>query len=1137
MAPPRINPIAAFRALVPCGALWCAPATAAPIGDGSEHTFATTLTRSIDFTTSEGTRMNPDVSPDGQTVVFDLLGDLYAMPIAGGRARPLTRGPAIDYRPRFSPDGRKIAFVSDRNGTDNLWIVNADGSDPVMVSAQDPLQRPKATRFFMTPAWTPDGRFVCAAEAAETSYYNGTTTDDILLYPIDPRQRGKTTSALHPNGVGSGSPRSGLDPIFSADGRYLYYSARTSLGRFNSELLQPLYQVGQLDRRTSQFREITQAPQGAFTPRLAPNGRWLVYAVRYDADTGLRVRDLEEGTDRSLLFPVERDSTETSVSYGLVNAFSFLPDSSALVTSYGGKLWRVAVPSGNATEIPFTAEVHARLAALRMSPQQVATSGPVAVRYISDAVLSPDGKQLAFRAVGRIWIKAWPSGNPKRITQDSDEVDDESRPVWSPDGRSILFAGFDSRSQSGHIYEAALRKSSGTPVILSAESGFYASPTLSPDGKYVVALRSAVGRQELFAGFSAFDLVLIPRTGGPSIRVAPLSIREETPELQFLAGDSSRVFYVDPTSAILVSIDLRTGERREHLKLEGIGLATPAGHALVRRALLSPDGKSLLLHDNATRYGQIDWVDLSQVDLGNAGLRVSARIGGPGGDSASSNVKRLSTVMGGSSPFWSADHRAVYFMVADRVFRAAVEAKQPPAQSVARIGLSLPRAAPAATLVIRGAHLLTFDGDLEIPDGDLVIEDGRITALGASGTVAIASSARVIDAHGKTAMPGFISTHSHHFELYNIGPPSAFAWILQAKLAYGFTTVFDPAAPMALYSFSDLAQAGRFEGPRILQTGPIQQWDERLNSSEDARRLVKRNRLHDDCCVKVYDIGGRLNRQWMWNAAEEAGLIPVPEADSSLQATLSFILDGVAHVAHGMQMPVYDDVRQLLGRSGSSMSYQFTVAASGGPTALSYGLNHDLDEEDSRLREWVPYEYLQSRDRRRLTVSDKEFVFQLYGESLARLMDAGMRIHLGEHGVMPGLANHWGIWDLASGAGNKRALAAATVDAAYALGVEREIGTLQPGKLADIVILDGNPMEDIRATSRVRWVIRGGELFDPSTLSKVLPAPAPAPAPAPVPVPVPVPVPAPAPVPGPVRWWTEGAPQMRENAQLSSGGR
>ncbi|HEU5217776.1 MAG TPA: amidohydrolase, partial [Gemmatimonadales bacterium] len=114
------------------------------------------------FTTSKGTWMSLDVSPDGQKIVFDLLGDLYTLPITGGAATRITAGLAHDMQPRWSPDGKRIVFVSDRSGDDNVWIASADGKDTLQLTKG-------VDNNYLSPDWTPDGDYVVVSKGTPFS--------------------------------------------------------------------------------------------------------------------------------------------------------------------------------------------------------------------------------------------------------------------------------------------------------------------------------------------------------------------------------------------------------------------------------------------------------------------------------------------------------------------------------------------------------------------------------------------------------------------------------------------------------------------------------------------------------------------------------------------------------------------------------------------------------------------------------------------------------------------------------------------------------------------------------------------------------------------------------------------------------
>src|SRR5882724_12918204 len=129
--------------------------------------------RKIEFTTDEGTWLSLDVSPDGKTIVFELLGDIYTLPIEGGEAKLIDGGLAFDSQPRYSPDGKWIAFLSDREGSENIWIMHPDGTEVKQVS-KDPNSA------FASPTWSPDGKYIFVSRAAF-----GIATYEIWMYHVD----------------------------------------------------------------------------------------------------------------------------------------------------------------------------------------------------------------------------------------------------------------------------------------------------------------------------------------------------------------------------------------------------------------------------------------------------------------------------------------------------------------------------------------------------------------------------------------------------------------------------------------------------------------------------------------------------------------------------------------------------------------------------------------------------------------------------------------------------------------------------------------------------------------------------------------------------------------------------------------
>jgi len=231
-------------------------------------------TRTIEFSTDEGTWLSLDVSPDGQTLVFELLGDLYTLPLAGGKAARITSGPAFDSQPRFSPDGQWIAFLSDRDGAENLWLAKADGSEARKISKDEQAE-------FASPFWLPAGDYVLVSRSTW-----GQRTFEIMMYHLQGGS-GVAVTKAKPRPDAPGSQRhNALGGIFSPDGRYLYYSRRIGGFQYNASF--PLWQVARRDMVTGDEDVLTGAFGSAFRPLLAPDGERLIYATRYETFTGLR---------------------------------------------------------------------------------------------------------------------------------------------------------------------------------------------------------------------------------------------------------------------------------------------------------------------------------------------------------------------------------------------------------------------------------------------------------------------------------------------------------------------------------------------------------------------------------------------------------------------------------------------------------------------------------------------------------------------------------------------------------------------------------------------------------------------------------------------------------------------------------
>ena len=1046
--------------------------------------------RKIEFSTDEGTWLSLDVSPDGKTIVFELLGDIYTLPIEGGQAKLVDGGMAFDAQPKFSPDGKWIAFLSDREGMENVWIMKADGSEPQQVS-KDPNSE------FASPSWSPDGKYIFVSK---TNF--GIGPREIWMYHIDGGTGIQVTKSKPTPTIRRQDRPNDMGVVASADGRYLYYAERR--GDFSYNAMLPQWVIKRKDRRTGDEDVIIQQPESAFRPLLSPDGQCMLYVSRYETETGLRLRNLHTGEDRWVRYPVTRDDQEALFTRDLFPGYAFMPGAKEIVYNQNGKIRRLNLATGAEQVIPFTANVSMDLGPKLDFPQKE-PSGPVKVRLIMDPTESPDGKTLAFSAMTHLYAFDLPNGKPQRLASgDSTEF----QPAGSPDGKWIAYVSWS--NEGGQLWK--ISASGGQPQQLSKSLAVYSNPVWSPDGTRIVLLRgNAYDREN--SGFDGgqtdnADLVWIPAEGGDANLILPARGAGGP----HFTNEKDRIYVYTPQG--LISLRYDGTDRRTHLIVKGQGLYFFEEPIPADDIQPSPDGQYALAHV----MNQLYVMPLPAA----AGEAPTVNVMSP-----AVPVKRITDV--GADYFgWADGGKTITWAVGASYFRQSLdsikfevpkeekkegektdddkkdgaakdtdkkEEKKPEKfkelekdVSEVKVNLEMPRKMPKGTLVLRGATVVTMKGDEVLKNADIVVENNRIQSVGARGRVP--AGAKVLDVSGKTITPGLVDTHAHWFEIRRgILDKQNFAFL--ANLAYGVTAGLDvQTGTNDMFAYQDLVDTGDIIGLRAYSTGPGVFSDNNFQSEQEVKGVLTKYRdYYGTHNIKSYMVGNRKQRQFMVEASKELGMMPTTEGALDLKLDLTHVIDGFHGNEHTLPItPLFNDVLEVFAKSGVSETPTLIVNY-GGPFGENYWYEYSEVHDNAKLNRFTPHRILDGKTKRRPEWFRRdEYAFPKLAAQMAKLERAGGLVGVGSHGQLQGLGYHWEMWMLASGGMTPmEVLKCATVNGAHIVGRPAEIGSIEPGKLADLVIFDKSPLDDIHNTNTIRWVMKNGELFEGDTLDQVWP--------------------------------------------------
>lgn len=1034
----------------------------------------------VEINTETGTWMNVDVSPDGRLIVFDMLGDIYTMPFAGGEAKNITNSMAWEMQAQFSPDGTKLAFTSDQGGGDNIWTMAVDGSDATQVTKED-------FRLLNSPSWSPDGNYIVArkhftgmrsAGAGEIWMYHKTGGKGIQLNkrPNEQKDLG--------------------EPVYTPDGKFVLFSRDSTPGKYfeySKDSNNQIYEIFAIELATGEIKSWVSGPGGAVRPTPSPDGKSLAFVRRIRNNSALFIQDRESGSIKPIYTDLERDMQETWAIHGVYPTMSWMPDGSGIVFYAKGKIHHIDVATEAVNNIPF------KVSDQREIREAVTVKNEVSADSFDAKMLrwlqaSPNGEMAVFQSLGHIYTvdlaNGVMQGKPQRLTKQSEHF--EFFPQFSADGKNIVYTTWHDQK----LGTVRLSNLKGKSKVISSKPGHFINPVISVDGKSVV-----------FEADSGGYLTTPLYSHDTGLFVVDLSSKQQTKIADsgsnpFFTQDSSRIFFTgrsvtgEVMTSQLQSTDLTGNEKQNHYQGEWI-----------TQFKVSPDEQWLAFVQNFQVYVTPFVRNGKHISTGSAVANLPVKnFSEHAGDYINWNQdsNQLSWSMGPllyqqklseRFEFLGGEIRVAEVKSVDEA-ASDVEAEQVKAKAI-EITFNVKTDIPQGTVALVGAKIITMetvDGENQvIDDGIIVINNNRIVAVGSANQVKAPANAEVIDVKGKTIMPGIVDVHWHGpYANGQITPQTN--WNAYASLAFGVTTTHNPSADTAaVFSASEMQQAGDIIAPRIYSTGTIlygatHYFTAKVNSLDDAVGHLERMKAAGAFSVKSYNQPRRDQRQQVLEAARQTGLMVVPEGGSLFTHNITMVIDGHTGIEHSIPMAaIYDDVKQLW--AGTETAYVPTLGVGYGGI---WGENYWYDTTDvwknPLLTQFVPKHVLEPVSIRRTKAPLEDYNHFNNARVATELQNEGVDVLLGAHGQREGLAAHWEMWMFAQGGMSPwNVIKASTIDGAKYIGMDDQLGSIKAGKLADLVILNADPLTDIRNTDKVSHVMINGRLYESSGMNQVYP--------------------------------------------------
>jgi len=923
-----------------------------------------------------------------------------------------------------SPDGKRIVF----SAQGALWVIPAEGGRAVRIT--DYRVEPTA------PVWSPDGKRI--------AFQNYAPEGNFHIWTISPEGRDAAE-------ITSG-PFDDREPAWLPDGSGLVFSSdRSGDGQ---------YKIWSVALGGAAPVQLTNGPGAESNPVVSPDGRRLAYVDGTNVVTapitggaptvvapGAAPAWTPDGSTlvyqnaaRQLVLGTNQVSSDEDI---FPFPARFLPDGRFLYTSDGKIRTRDAL-GANRADVEFRAELTLRRPVFKKPKERGFDNfGARPVVGISAPVLSPDGASIAFVALNDVWTMRI-GEDPVRITDDADR---DANPQWTADGGAIYFSS--ERGNAGQLAVDQVDLASGTRTRLAAIPGrSMVTPRLSPDGARI-AYTTLSGQLEIWNR----------ATNTPDTIIASNSTQVSTPQW---TPDGRRILLVDNER-------INNRFREGYNKLRVIDLASrsatfhpvaPAPQQIAERdegaASLAPDGSKVAFIMDSR---------LHVMPLGANGAPT-----GPARQ-VSDDIADL--------PVCGGDSQTILYKSAERV--RTVRADGSGTRDIP-VHLEWRQQVPQGRTLIHAGALWDGNGAGLRHDVDIVVEGNRIVSV--APHAAHEAGARVVDASGLTVMPGLIETHLHPLTLYQGGQ---FGQIAQLMLAYGVTTAQSVAGPLhQSVEMREALEAGNLIGPRLFISPPL--WEgnrlfysfaRTLRTPQIAQLEIDKAKRMDADFLKSYV---RAPIPVMERIAQGALDLGVPSGTHMVQPGAATGLLGTTHLSATQRMGygwskslarlvTYQDAADVYGKGGFHLID--TLFSSSALAGLDPGI-----ATDPRFI-LVPPNFVAALQNAAPPTAAQIATIVNDATQQAKVKAAGAQVANGTDSplVVPGISLHLNLRGAALVQGNLAALQSATRDAAKIALVDKDLGTVEEGKLADLIVVNGNPLQDLKAAADVRLVIKNGRVF------------------------------------------------------------